>query len=239
MRPQIVYPSEGSHNGQLDFSIRRIERAGLYRDCSTVCLTPSRGSVSVRVLQSWFRVQVPMNQKFARLFSVGMEVGAAYESMVAQILEHPHLSTWRYVLTLEEDNIPPDDGLLKLLETANRGYDAVGSLYWTKGYAGQPMIYGDPAGPPRSYFPQVPIPDTVQECRAVGMGFTLFRLDLFRRVGRPWFRTVQARDEGCVTQDIHFFDKAHAVGARVACDTRVKVGHYDHEGIYGPPEVVW
>ena len=47
----------------------------------------------------------------------------------------PELSQWEYVLSIEHDNTPPPDGVLKLLETMDRRpeYAAVSGLYWTKG----------------------------------------------------------------------------------------------------------
>ena len=137
------------------------------------------------------------------------------------ILGHPELKNWKYLLTLEEDNIPPPDGLLKLYEGIGK-YDAIGGLYWTKGEGGMPMIYGDPKEMPRNYRPQVPQLDKVQECNGLGMGFTLFKISMFKKVEKPWFKTLQN-----MTQDLFFFDKAAKDGFRFAVDNRVKVGHMD------------
>ena len=43
---------------------------------------------------------------------------------------------------------------------------------------------------------------------------------------KPWFRTVQEIGKG-FTQDLFFFNEAAKFGYKVACDTRVKVGHLD------------
>jgi hypothetical protein len=147
------------------------------------------------------------------------------------------LKDWKYMLTIEEDNIPPADGLLKLYEhicqckkLCTEHYGAVGGLYWTKGEGtGQPMIYGNPKAM-LTFEPQLPLPDKVQECNGLGMGFTLFRLDMFKddRIEQPWFKSVQSKDEGQGTQDLYFFKKAREAGYRVASDNRVKVGHYDY-----------
>lgn len=177
----------------------------------------------------------PMNQKFIRIFMIGMEVGAAYTTAIDTILAHPDLRKWRYILTLEEDNMPPPDGLLKLIESIP-GYGAVGALYWTKGEGGQPMIYGDPMVMPKNFVPQIPRPETVQECNGLGMGFTLFDLNMFRELNeksafKPWFKTEQTFTPGVgsrvYTQDLYFFEHAAKFGYKFACDTRVKVGHYD------------
>lgn len=181
----------------------------------------------------------PMNQKFMRVFMIGMEVGAAYTAAIEQILANPELRKWKYILTLEEDNMPPPDGLLKLYESMDR-FDVVGGLYWTKGEMGQPMIYGHPQSMPVNFIPQLPIPETVQECNGLGMGFNLFKMDLFRdpRVPQPWFHTLQDYTPGVgvrgYTQDLYFYENIHKLGYKVACDTRVKVGHYDLDN-----DIVW
>ena len=72
------------------------------------------------------------------------------------------------------------------------------------------------------------------------MGFTLFRLDMFKdqRIPRPWFKTMGEYKEGVgvavITQDLYFFNNALAYGYKFACDTRIKVGHYDVER-----DIVW
>lgn len=240
IKPQIVIENfEGVHNKNLDQTIARLETQKFYKDLSTICIIPTRGMIHAKVVQSWWGLMTPMNQKFIRIFAIGMEVGVAYSSMIEQILANPILSQWKYILTLEEDNMPPPDGLLKLYENIDK-YDVIGGLYWTKGELGQPMIYGDPNSIPLNFVPQVPKPDTIQPCNGLGMGFNLFKMDIFRdqRIPKPWFRTVQEYTPGVgirgYTQDLYFYENIHKLGYKVACDTRVKVGHYDAEN-----DIVW
>lgn len=227
----IIGGDVGFHNADLEQSKERLEKGKQYRDLSTVCVVPTRGMIPARVVESWMGLLTPMNNAFIRLFVSGMEVGDAYNAAVELILSHEQLSKFKYLLTLEEDNMPPPDGLLKLYESIDE-YVAVGGLYWTKGEGGQPMIYGDPKTI-LSFQPQTPLLDTVQECNGLGQGFTLFDIDVFRdeRIERPWFKTVQEWDPQTGvrvgTQDLYFFANARKAGYRVACDTRVKVGHID------------
>jgi len=177
----------------------------------------------------------PMNQPFVGpIFIEGDEVGIAYQKAFDMVLEHPELRKFKYVLTVEEDNLPPSDGLMKLYESIEKGYDCIGALYWTKGEAGQPMIYGDVNVMPRNFVPQVPRPDALQPCNGLGMGFNLWRLESFQivldRMPKPWFKTVQEKGQQ-FTQDLWFYNEAAKHGFRVACDTRVKVGHLDEKGI--------
>lgn len=203
-----------------------------YKDLSTICVVPTRGVIPAKVVQSWMGLMAPMNQKFTRLFVIGMEVGDAYSQAVETILNHPDLKNWKYMLTLEEDNMPPPDGLLKLYENIEK-FDAVGGIYWTKGEGGMPMIYGDPNTFPKNFIPQLPKPETIQPCNGLGMGFTLFRMDMFknRDLPKPYFKTKQEYEPGkgvsSYTQDLYFFENAAKLGYKFACDTRVKVGHYD------------
>ena len=228
--PQIILgQTEGIHNLDMDESRERLLRGRGYEDLSTICVRPTRGMVDIRVVESWEALQTPMNQLFTRMSIKGMEVADAYNVAIETILAHPQLRDWKYVLTLEEDNLPPADGLKLLHErlSADSEFSAVGGLYWTKGEGGQPMIYGKPGQVPM-FAPQMPEPQSLVECNGLGMGFTLFRMDLFRddKIERPWFKTVQENGQA-YSQDLWFFQKAREAGHRIACDTRVLVGHYD------------
>ncbi len=238
MKPQIIVENlQGYHNANPE-TIERLLKGKAYRDLSTICIVPTRGMISAKVTQSWMGLMTPMNHKFTRLFMIGMEVGEAYTSAIEFILGHPELSKWKYILTLEEDNMPPPDGLLKLYENID-DYSALGGLYWTKGEGGQPMIYGNPEDPEFNFIPQLPTKE-IQECNGLGMGFTLFKTDLFKdeKIEKPWFKTLQefSPEKGArgYTQDLFFFEKIRKLGYKVACDTRVRVGHYDIE-----MDIVW
>ncbi|MCX7778671.1 MAG: hypothetical protein N2259_00240 [Patescibacteria group bacterium] len=239
MKPQIVIENyQGTHNANILKSIERLEKGKAYQDLSTICIVPTRGMIPAKAAQSWMGLITPMNQKFTRIFMIGMEVGEAYNAAIELILANPELSKWKYILTLEEDNLPPPDGLLKLYENMDK-YDVIGGLYWTKGEGGQPMIYGDPNDPEMNFRPQPPRME-IQPCNGLGMGFTLFRLELFKdpRIEKPWFKTCQEYDpqrgSKIYTQDLYFFEKIRQFGYKVACDTRVRVGHYDPQ-----MDIVW
>ena len=235
----IVKHLKDEQGGRLsDFRPAQILEGKTYKDLSTIIIIPTRGMIPAKVVAAWWSLIMPMNQKCTRVFAYGMEVGDAYNNMIEEILKNPNLSQWKYVLTLEEDNLPPPDGLIKLYEHMDE-FDVVGGLYWTKGEEGQPMIYGDINDPELNFRPQPPIKE-IQECNGLGMGFTLFKLDIFKdpRIERPWFKTCQDWDSQkgvkIYTQDLYFFEKIRKLGYRVACDTRVKVGHYDAE-----MDIVW
>lgn len=239
MKPQIVMENwQGRHNEDPESSRDRLLDAKSYRNLSTVLVVPTRGTIPSRVVQCWMNLMMPMNQRVMRMFVIGLEVGEAYNSAVASILAHPELSTWKYMVTLEDDNMPPPDGLLNLYKGMDQ-YDVVGGLYWTKGEGGQPMIYGNPKEFPKNFIPQVPQEvEGLQECNGLGMGFNIFKIDIFKKIPGPWFKTVQQYTPGqgasMYTQDLWFYQEAAKYGFRFACDTRVKVGHYDLDN-----DIIW
>jgi hypothetical protein len=165
------------------------------------------------------------------MLCLGMEVGNAYSDAVAWIVAHPELSEWEFILTMEHDNLPPTDGLLKLIEAMDKHPElsCIGGLYWTKGEGGVPQIWGDPKDPLVNFRPQPPRAGEVQECCGTGMGFNLWRIAMFKdaRLQKPLFRTKASADEGVGTQDLSFWSEARKYGYRCAVDTRVLVGHYD------------
>lgn len=241
MNPAIVIENLnlGVHNSDLQATIERLTRGRTFEDLSTIIVCPTRGMIPDRVVQAWMGLMRPMNQKvIGPIFFRGYEVGEAYNMAFNFVLSNPELSKWKYVLTIEEDNLPPPDGLLKLYENMDK-FDVIGGLYWTKGEGGQPMIYGDPAAEPFNFIPQKPVPDTIQPANGLGMGFNLWKIDMFLddRIPKPWFVTKQEhsiRGARQYTQDLYFFENAGKLGYKFACDTRVKVGHLDPQS-----DVVW
>lgn len=184
-------------------------------------------------------MMTPPNNKIVRLTAVGMEVGEAYSSCIASILSHPDLSNWKYILTVEHDNMPPSDGLVKLLERAEAHpeYSAISGLYFTKFFGGVSQIWGDPNDHPLNFRPQKPDPaGGLVECCGIGQGFGLFRIDMFKdeRLRKPWFKTTSSKEEGMYSQDLFFWSDARKHGHRCAVDCSVRVGHLDVQ-----TDIVW
>ncbi len=220
----------GRNNLNIEEKRDRLIRGGSYRDLSTIMIVPTRGLIPAKVVQSMLGLASPMNQKFLRIFVEKMEVGEAYNHAIQLILDNPELSKWKYVLTVEEDNLVPPDGLLKLYENINK-FDAVSGLYFVKGENGAAMIYGSVNEYPANFIPQLPVPDQVVECNGIGMGFALFKLEMFKKIPKPWFKTLQEYTPGegmkAATQDLFFCQNAKKLGFRFAVDCKVRVGHYD------------
>lgn len=233
-KPQIVMSNDSYHNDS-DWQAR-LDKEKTYRDLSTIIICPTRGVIPSRVVANWQYMR-PMNQKcIGPIFLERMEVATAYNEGIKMILENPDLSNFKFILTIEEDNYPQHpDGLLKLYEAID-DYDCIGGLYWTKGQNGQPMCYGDPNIQPLNFIPRNPTPNTLTPCNGLGMGFNLWRLEMFKderfEYGK-WFKTEQSftpnQGAKAYTQDLYFFEKAVGLGYKFACDARVPVVHWDEE----------
>lgn len=214
-----------------------------YKDSSTVVIVPTRGTINWKVVQSWQQLISPMNQKRAFIFVVGDEVGHAYNNAIKNILADPELSKWKYILTLEDDNLVPVDAHVRLLESINQyGFDAVSGIYFTKGDINMPMAYGNPEEynttgvldfKPRNILEALQH-GQVMEVNGIAMGCSLYRMDLFREIQAPWFVSVSdvvsedgKQGVGMMTQDLYFCQNARRAGKRFGVDMRVRVGHLD------------
>jgi hypothetical protein len=241
MKPQIVATEFGRHNADLEASINRVKDSQAWKKLDTIILVPAGGTVPTKVVAAWLNLYAPPNNQIYRMFAMGMEVGEAYSQAIQNILAHPDLSKFKYLLTMEHDNIPPPDGLIKLQQRmeAHPEFDCIGGLYWTKGEGGVPQIWGDPRDPVNNFRPQPPVPGQLVECCGTGMGFNLWRMEMFKDhdLRKPWFKTQV--EGGVATQDLYFWADARKQGYRCAVDCGVLVGHYDLEGKFGPVDMTW
>lgn len=233
MKAEIVGFDAGHHNRDLENSVNRLVSEGNYKDQSIVVVIPALNTVATKAASSWWNLIFPPNQRVVKLFATNMEVGEAYSQTIEQILANPQLKDFKYILTIEADNVVPADGVLQLVKRmeAHPEYACIGGLYWTKGVAGQPQIWGDPKDPVLNFRPQVPVPGELVECCGTGQGFNLFRMDMFKdeKLRKPWFKTTAGK-EGVGTQDLYFWSDARKYGYRCAIDCGVLVGHVDGEG---------
>lgn len=240
MQAQLI--EAGRHNEQLAASTQRILEGGSWKTQRVVMLIPAGKTIPTKVYLSHCSLIFPPNQAAHRMAAVGMEVGEAFSNSIQSILDTPGLNEWEYLLTIEHDNCPPPDGLVKLITRMEEHpeFSCIGGLYWTKGEGGVPQIWGDPNDPVLNFRPQPPRPGELVECVGTGMGFNLWRLSMFKdaRLRKPWFKTV-AGAEGVGTQDLYFWGDARKYGYRCAIDCGVLVGHYDLTGAFGPPDTLW
>jgi hypothetical protein len=243
MKPELVIQDFGGvHNKDVKGARAHLLKGGTWKRQRIVVVIPAADTIPAKVALSHWNLAFPPNNGVVRILAQGMEVGDAYSTAIEQILAHPELSKWEYLLTIEHDNAPPPDGVLKLLERMEEHPElsCIGGLYYTKGHAGCPQIWGDPKDPVLNFRPQLPDPDGgLVECCGTGMGFNLWRLETFKdkKLRKPWFKT-QTKD-GLMTQDLYAWQDLRKNGYRCAIDCSVRVGHYDLKGDFGQPDMMY
>lgn len=242
-KPEInLFDNTGVHGMDVLKTSERLEKEGMWKRQRIIMLLPSATMVDAKAAMSWLNLVWPPNQGVVKLLLQGMEVGAAYTEAIEQILAHKVFSEFEYILTVEHDNLPPADGVLNLIKSLEErpDVDCMSGLYFTKGDGGCAQIWGDPKDPVLNYRPCVPRDGEVVECNGVGMGFALWRMQVFKhpQITKPFFKT-EAGPEGGGTQDLYFWRVNRGLGFKCAVDCRVKVGHIDTEGTFGVPGMVY
>jgi hypothetical protein len=245
VKPQIInFDNRGYHNEDLTKTATRLIETGSWKKQRVVVIVPSASTIAAKVAFSQWSLIFPPNQAVHRMLALGCEVGDAYSNAIGEILNHPDLSQWEFVLTMEADNMPPADGLVKLIGhmEMHPEYACIGGLYFCKGPGGCAHIWGDVKDPQQNFRPQVPVPGQLVECVGTSMGFNLWRMSMFKdtRLRRPWFKTLNGSEgQGVGTQDLYAWGDLRKYGYRcaVACD--VLVGHHDLTGAFGVPDFVW
>ena len=238
-------------------SLEKQKKQITYRDCSSSILMPSRGMIHVKVMRAQFQLlqHWPMNQKKVNFDAIGMEVGAAYQYLTEQALEHSYTRNFPFVITMEDDNLPPIDGAEKLFDAihtcvdcgeeiiasswecpnGHRGLDGVSGLYYAKVDPPIAMAFGDPKSEELEFRPRQ-VAEAVEagqviEVNGIANGFSVFRAEMFRKLPKPWWRTTNGTEkdeDGAATQDLRFCRMAkEQLGSRFAVHCGVKVGHLD------------
>tara|TARA_R110000868_G_scaffold220418_4_gene471640 strand:- start:6513 stop:7253 length:741 start_codon:yes stop_codon:yes gene_type:complete len=246
MKPQIL-ETAGYNNTNLATSTERVIKAGTWKKQRIVMIVPSADMIASRVYLSHLSMAFPPNQSVHRMLALGCEVGDAYSRSIAEIVDNPQhpCFDWEYVLTVESDNCPPFDGVVKLIKRMeeNPHLSAICGLYWCKGADNiAPHIWGEISDPVVNYRPQPPKAGELVECYGLSMGFTLYRMSMFKdkRIARPFFKTYSGIEgKGIGTQDLSFWAEARKYGYRCAVDCGVLVGHWDQTGAFGPAEFMW
>ena len=227
----IMLDPAGFHDKNFDKTSERLKKAGAWKKQRICVIIPAGSMIPAQAALSHWNLMFPPNQQVVRILAQDMEVGAAYSGAIENILGHPDLKDWEFILTVEHDNILPCDAVLKLIESleAHPELSAVSGGYWTKGIGGVFQAWGDPNDPICNFRPLPPKPTGLLECCGLGMGCCLFRTKIFhdKRLKRPFFRTLASAESGLGTQDLSFWADARKYGYRCAVNCDVKVGHLD------------
>ena len=152
----------------------------------------------------------------------GLPVSEAYNAAAKICLD----DNADYMLTIEDDTYPPNDGLIKLLNVlrTRKEISAVGGWYPKKNIAteGVHIILTDWTKDKKYRSELRRDAEGLVEVYTLAMGFSLYRGEMFKYISDPRFVTTDN-----LTQDSFFSEKARKMGYKLYCDMDVKCKHID------------
>jgi len=134
-----------------------------------------------------------------------------------------------FVGMIDDDMIGPVDIWKRLLED---DVDLVAPLAFTRRPPHRPVVYalrggwipGTTQRAVHHHFVLNYPKDVLFECDSVGFGAVLIKTDVLRKLSNPWFFNMSGSNG--TGEDIFFCRRAQEeAGARIFCDSRVKLGH--------------
>jgi len=191
-----------------------------------VIATPSvRGEVPMDFYQRVVAMILKTREKYPKLKFATMTSGYTYVHQARQQMVDSFLndSTGDYMLWIDDDNIPQEDGLIRLLE---HNKPIVSGIYFKRRPPYEPIIMMDR----RSGIGSERRADIFREgekglikVHSTGFGFILIKrevLEKMRELRFPHFSMKSGLGE-----DIWFCVQAQAAGYDVLMDTKIEVGH--------------
>lgn len=194
---------------------------------------PSFGQVHLFWVGRHYNMRFPMNKVVRQFYVLGREVGHARNEIVDKAIKAEDGTGMRcsHIFFLDDDVLVHPDAMVRLFD---RGRDIISGLYFAKQSVPTPLVLMDD-GIKKSWKP-----GEVVECAGHGMGLTLIRTEVFKRIkaecdigvddyGHPqWFKTQKdamiTGPDGVVrsysmTEDMHFLHLARSLGYQPCVDT--------------------
>ena len=138
-----------------------------------------------------------------------------------------------YALFIDNDIIPPIDGLCKVLNHIEKDKDlgAVSGDYVMKGqplHSAHLQLNEDGMV---TELNRLPTDDLVYSNWLIGLGFCLVDMNMFKQMREPWFKCHYKKEDNDknVNEDAHFTEMAFENGYKVLVDKTIKCGHVDYK----------
>jgi hypothetical protein len=140
----------------------------------------------------------------------------------------------KYLWFIDDDTAPPAFAIKKLVYALEKNPDAAicGGIYFTRDVIPEPCVFKEPG---QGCFWNWHI-DEVFECGGIGTGCMLIRTEIFSKLEKPWFKTI---DECPIekdpngpwtvqeTDDLYFCEKVRAAGYKILAHGGVLPVHWD------------
>lgn len=129
-----------------------------------------------------------------------------------------------HFMSIDNDMVFPSSGILRLLDADK---DIVGANYnqRTTGLSGNELISTVKFADDFGKLITKPIPKQLFKCWSLGLGFTLIKTSVFKKLKKPYFRDFESPEGEHHTEDVEFFAKCQEAGFNVWCNPTIEVGH--------------
>ncbi len=183
------------------------------------------GNIRAETVSSLFSNLINMGHQNVApnlLIQIGGYVAINRNMLVATAIEQG--ST--HLMFVDADMLFPPDGIMRLLK---HNKDIVAANYNVRvdpqsNDAGGPTVKMMVDGVVVSMTGDG-VPDSLFKCYGLGTGFMLIKLDVFKKLKKPWFKSVQDKNLVHTTEDIYFCQQANKAGIKIYCDPTIKMGH--------------
>ena len=172
--------------------------------------------IHYKFVNSYLGLQRPQGSTAISL--VGSLTSLARNSIVDIAIERG----FTHLLFLDTDMTFPADTIKKLI---SHDKDIVSGLYFERYAPYRPMLR-------KRLDDGYSLVDYTKgglvECDALGAGCLLVKIDVFKKIGKPYFEyrlTKKGIKETFLSEDIVFCERAREEGFKIFCDTTIRCGH--------------
>lgn len=143
-----------------------------------------------------------------------------------------------YLLFIDDDIIPPEDGLCKLLDHMERNITAgvVSGDYLLKGKVSHSAhLQLDKDGICTELNRISDTSNIIESNWMIGLGFALINTEVFKQIRQPWFLNNSDKDETNVGEDAFFTELVLQSGYKILIDRTIQCVHmeYSNQTVYG------
>ncbi len=178
---------------------------------------------------SFAQLHPPMNYNVEFSIMKGLPVAEARQ----RIAEFAISRGAKFLFFIDEDVTVPAHTVRQLIYHLEHFEDfaVAGGIYCHKSPPQMPMVFrGNGQGPYWDWKL-----GEVFECSGLGMGCTMIRTEVFSKMEKPWFKTIDSVDkwlEGIPqselwTEDLYFLKKVEETGMKIMADGGLLCGHWD------------
>ena len=166
---------------------------------------PSTGTIKSQTVFSLCRMLKGFPYEYTVLFHEGSMLHVMRNRLIQKAIDEK----CTHLLFIDSDMMFEKDSAIRLLK---RNKDIIGVNYHKRKLPVEAIVQN-----PKKL-------QGLTTCDAVGTGFMLIRLDIFKKLEQPWFFWAYADGEP-VGEDFWFCAKAREMGYNIYCDMGLKMGH--------------